>query len=557
MTNFDQILDDCLDQIAQGKATPAECLAQYPAHAAELTPLLTAVTQMQQHTPARPSSMFKARTRANLLDHMRTHPHGRRAMPKLWQTRVGRAVNMGFGWAAMLLLFVMTGFVLAQLSEPGDALYEWRSLTAYLWDESADPPIVQTPAAEISVPPDAPVQPSPERAQASDDLSMDQSIALEYQVLEASAGHMAYQLDVSRTGLSRRTAVSLTTAVLSPAVDTFEVTGAPCVAGGDNWLNCVLNSAGRQTVVISATVDPCYAGVVQSTVTVGGQESAVVNVAMTPAFPLPAQIAYVQSYEFGHDIGLAAAGTAWVNSILHRRAGAPAWSADGQTLAFYGESGISGLGGIYGRGNGVWLIDIVNNQARRPRLLYPQDHIKNIAWSPDGSQIAIEVGPPGFPHQIKVLDARNGIVLNQFVGEQPAWHPDNQQLVVKGCMPDCGLWLVDARGLNGRQLTFHSTDSYPDWSPAGADIVFTSNRDDDWEIYHLNLDSTRLTRVTQRSGTDTTPVFDRCGQAIYLRTDHYGGWQLTTMRLNGTTERTILTEIGASDEWGLARPAIY
>ena len=89
-------------------------------------------------------------------------------------------------------------------------------------------------------------------------------------------------------------------------------------------------------------------------------------------------------------------------------------------------------------------------------------------------------------------------------------------------------------------------------------MAFTSDKEEgNWEIYLLTLADNQLSRLTNRPGTDITPIFGPCGQEIYLRTDHYGGWRITVMKLDGSDETTIVEGVGATDDWGLARPAIH
>ena len=141
----------------------------------------------------------------------------------------------------------------------------------------------------------------------------------------------------------------------------------------------------------------------------------------------------------------------------------------------------------------------------------------------------------------------------------PAWSPDSQELVIKSCAPECGLWKVGFDGGGGELLTGDSTDSYPTWSSDGKYIVFTSRaRTGDWEIYRLQLSTGETVRLTYRPGTDTTPTFSPDGLEIYLRTDTSGqGWRITALSVDGLSERVVADDVGPSDDWGLARPAVY
>jgi tetratricopeptide (TPR) repeat protein len=280
----------------------------------------------------------------------------------------------------------------------------------------------------------------------------------------------------------------------------------------------------------------------------------------TPTFtptptPKPATIVFVQGYGQQHNLGLVASSGRLITTNLHPLASAPAWSPDSARIAFYGEPGLSELGGIYAQGSGVWILDPTTGNLK---LLFSTEHITNIAWSPDGIKIAFEFGPPGLTHQVVIIDTRDSKEITRFPGEQPAWNPSGEELIIKACSPECGLWKVGLDGFGGRLLTNDSTDSYPAWSPNGQYIVFTSRfRTGDWEIYRLDLKSNDLIRLTYRPGSDTTPVFSADGLEIYLRTDAFGDWQIRAMSLDGRNERPIMEDVGPSDDWGLARPAVY
>lgn len=265
-------------------------------------------------------------------------------------------------------------------------------------------------------------------------------------------------------------------------------------------------------------------------------------------------IVYVQSDGQNHSLGLVDSAGKLINGDLHRHAGAPAWSPDGERIAFFGDDRIIELSGVYEQGMGVWTID---DQGANPKQVIFIDHVKNITWSPDGTKLALEVSPPTEITEVRIVNPEDGKILMTFPGQQPTWSPNSQKLIIKTCAPGCGLWQVDFNGGNPQQLTSDSTDGYPSWSPNGQNLAFMSqNRDGNWEIYRLRLSDGKVVRLTNRSGTDITPVFGPDGQEIYLRTDALGGWRITVINLDGNDERTVKEGVGPSDDWGLARPAV-
>jgi len=270
--------------------------------------------------------------------------------------------------------------------------------------------------------------------------------------------------------------------------------------------------------------------------------------------PVPATVVYVQSNGQTHELGIVTSRGSLINDKFHEYAGAPAWSPDGKTIAFFGELDIRRLGGVYEKGEGLWAIGV---NGENPRRLFGIDRVLNVAWSPDGKSLAFETKSSSVPaHQIVVTDP-DGNEQCRFNGEQPAWTSDSQKLVIKACNSACGLWRVSLQGAFEEQLTTHKNDSFPTLSLDGRYMAFSSNRDEDWEIYLLSLDTLDLTRLTERPGIDTTPVFSPDSQHIYLRTSAFRDWRITVMALDGSNEQVVKASVGPSDDWGMARPALH
>lgn len=624
MSKLEQILEECFARLASGEASLEECLSRYPEHAAELRPLLTAATLLERGQEVRPTPVFKSRTRAELMAHMRTHP--RQVPTRPWTPlfsrgfgfALGQAFNAASGLAAIVVLVLGTITVLAQTALPGDALYRWKVGSEQVWravhldpfqtdllladrraseltsvagnpeaEEIARQEYQQSLATLISEYPTADSQAAisaalqvqqnslaqagvsvPELDRLLTSLSAREArLLLDNQVTAISSGLITYTLTITNAGPASPISATLVSQ-LSPLEKLVSVSDAACTSPTGETVACTLDNLtanSSRNVSLTTAIDPCYTGTLTQTTTVNGPEHIITTAnnqasavsTITAPYPRPAQIVFVQSRAVEHELSLMASDNRILNADLHVRAAAPAWSPDGTTLAFSGESGISELGGIYGQGSGVWLVDVINAQVRNPRQLIAQAHVNNIAWSPDGTKLAFEVAAPGLPSEIRVVKVADGQEVGRFPGEQPAWYPDSQKLIVKSCTPDCGLWQVNLQGGSERQITSGDTDSYPIWSPNGDYLAFSSQRDGNWEIYLLRQADGKLLRLTRRPETDTTPVFDSCGQNVYLRTDAFGSWWITVMQLDGSDEYKIQADVGPSEDWGLARPAVH
>lgn len=126
MTDFELVLDDCLNRLTSGAATLDECLRRYPDQAAQLRPLLQTALRFDVARDVRPSSAFRARARGQLTNYMKAHPHRRpRVASSVWRAVVSLAV--------LVMAFLITGTAFAQSALPGQALYAWKLSSERVW----------------------------------------------------------------------------------------------------------------------------------------------------------------------------------------------------------------------------------------------------------------------------------------------------------------------------------------------------------------------------------------------------------------------------------------
>jgi Tol biopolymer transport system component len=168
----------------------------------------------------------------------------------------------------------------------------------------------------------------------------------------------------------------------------------------------------------------------------------------------------------------------------------PEWSPDGRFIAF--SSARDGGSGIY-----VMSIDTPDQVTRLA------EDGQGLAWSPDGDSIAFSSGGSG---DIYLLDIDNGSprqITNSgdYRDTSVTWSPDGQQIafVRQGEMwtTDDQIWIVNSDGESPTQLTEGRFFEWaPTWSPAGDQIAFGSKRDENPDLYMMEVNGKGLNRLT-------------------------------------------------------------
>lgn len=82
-------------------------------------------------------------------------------------------------------------------------------------------------------------------------------------------------------------------------------------------------------------------------------------------------------------------------------------------------------------------------------------------------------------------------------------------------------------------------------SLAAEKIVFSSNRNGNWEIYIMNPDGSQQVRLTNHRAADFNPVFSPTGEEILFVSERSGERDLYIMRADGGGERPVFRTASA------------
>jgi Tol biopolymer transport system component len=279
--------------------------------------------------------------------------------------------------------------------------------------------------------------------------------------------------------------------------------------------------------------------------------------------------------QFSDDVYVSPLDVETPTQLTFRRAddGQPAWSPDGQRVAFKTvQFGSNQLAVINADGSGERLL------TRTFRFSEGQP-----AWSPDGSLLLYRRTPENPLVQnadIWVLDIEAGAkdptnpvthrVLTRTGDERyPSYSPDGARIVFRGDLDlaepsgDEELYVMDADGTNVRQLTDNGDfDSAPAWSPDGTQIAFEKaaagtfvpgvpaepgKEAEEKDIYVMDADGTNVRRLTDSPGLDEGPVWSPDGTKIAFSSDRDGQQELYVMNADGSDPRRV-TDNPARDE---------
>jgi TolB protein len=193
------------------------------------------------------------------------------------------------------------------------------------------------------------------------------------------------------------------------------------------------------------------------------------------------------------------------------------------------------------RADGLYTIDA--DGANLTRLTtHPQDQLP--AWSPDGQRIAFASDRTSTNMDIFVINT-DGTGLTQLTSDQamdnfPTWSPDGQYIAFTSnrdpSTPYGDIYIMRFDGTQVQRVTTDPTfENIIGWSPDNTHIFYSINHDGSWTIHRIDLDGSQdATIVAGAAG-----VISLDGTTLTFTRTEYGQDDVWISAVDGTNVRRI------------------
>jgi TolB protein len=199
--------------------------------------------------------------------------------------------------------------------------------------------------------------------------------------------------------------------------------------------------------------------------------------------------------------------------------------------------------------NKTYQLVVADADGMNPRVVMQSNEpLMSPAWSPDGQSLAYVSFegrlPTVYVQELKTGERRR-VSARAGVNQAPAWSPDGKKLALTLSTRDGNLdiYTMDLASQTLTRITDDpGIDTEPQWSNDGKSLYFTSDRAGGPQIYRVGIQpGDKPRRLTFQNAYNARPRLSPDESQLTFVTQEEGAYRIATMDLRGRGDVQVLT----------------